>query len=84
MTDALPAPTSRAARLAALLLVAGLMLGAWRAGLLGAFSLRDARATPRPTVARRYLTARLAAAETLRAPETAPPGEGRFAATPVE
>lgn len=54
------------------------------AGLLGAFSLRDARATPRPTVARRYLTARLAAAETLRAPETAPPGEGRFAATPVE
>lgn len=36
--DALPSPTPRAARLAALLLVAGLMLGAWRAGLLGAFS----------------------------------------------
>ncbi|MFO0624939.1 MAG: hypothetical protein U0325_04925 [Polyangiales bacterium] len=35
---ALPAPPPRAARLAALLLVAGLMLAAWRLGLLGAFS----------------------------------------------
>ncbi|MFO0628251.1 MAG: hypothetical protein U0325_21945 [Polyangiales bacterium] len=54
------------------------------AGLLGAFSLRDARATVRPVVVRRYFTARLAAARPDPAPETAPPIAGRFAATPVE
>ena len=54
------------------------------AGLLGAFSLREARRTPRPVAARRYLTARIALARPLPLPETVTRGEGRFAAPPVE
>lgn len=54
------------------------------AGLLGAFSLRAAPRAPRPVVARRYLTARVALARPLPLPESVTPGEGRFAAPPVE
>lgn len=54
------------------------------AGLLGAFSTRDARASARPRPVRRYLTARLRAAPPIAAPETADSGEGRFAAPPGE
>lgn len=54
------------------------------AGLLGAFSLRDARAATRPTAVRRYLTARIHLARPIHLPESVTPGEGRFAAPPVE
>jgi hypothetical protein len=54
------------------------------AGLLGAFSLRDARTATRPTAARRYLTARIDLARPCHLPESVTPGEGRFAAPPVE
>ena len=52
--------------------------------LLGAFSLRVPRTATRPTVARHSLTARIALARPLHRPESVSPGEGRFAAPPVE
>jgi hypothetical protein len=54
------------------------------AGLLGAFSQRDARASTRPTAVRRYLTARLAADPPWPVLQTAAERDGRFAAPPVE
>jgi hypothetical protein len=54
------------------------------AGLLGAFSQRVPRTATRPTAARRYLTARIALARPLQHPESVTPGEGRFAAPPLE
>jgi hypothetical protein len=54
------------------------------AGLLGAFSLREARRPLRPVAARRILTARLAAEPPLPVLQTAAERDGRFAAPPVE
>lgn len=54
------------------------------AGLLGAFSLREARRPPRPVAARRTLTVRVALVRPLPPPESVTPSEGRFAAPPVE
>lgn len=54
------------------------------AGLLGAFSLREAHRAPRPVAARRYLTARVTVSPPRPPPESEARGEGRFAAPPVE